>query len=204
MPEFTERRLITSPTIDGEAGWFSLSCPVAFEKCRERFASSFTETVTGFYFMHHEEQGEDVALFIEKVESVLELKESSKYAITNRPHILWIEPSAFWRTCSMKRSLLTCLLRSSIVYEPGRDNFQEALFSHEYLKRTRKALMRFLFGFTAYTGDAIGPNYDGANLVSKGWLSVFEFKDEGFIRQALVSPHQTKTSVLDLGEPLWL
>jgi hypothetical protein len=205
MSQFMDKKLLTAPTIDGEVGSFSSLSPVNFEKCRERFATLFTETTNGFYFMHHEGKGRDIAKFLDRIEAVLELKEPSKYAFTNRPHILWIEPSDFWRLCPMRRSLLTCLLRSGIVYEAHRDNFQEALFSHEYLKRTRKALMRFLFGFTNYTGVLIGPNYEGANLASKGWLSVFEFKDEPFIRQTLVSPNQTKTvSVIDLGEPLWL
>jgi hypothetical protein len=203
MPKFLERHLITSPTIDGEAGYFSLPCPVAFDKCREKFASGFTEFTHGFYFMHHENRGTDIAHFLERVEGVLELKEPSTYALTNRPHILWIAPSPFWRVCPMRRSLLTCLLRSGMVYEPTRDNLQEALFSYEYLKRTRKALMRFLFGFTVYKGVEITPNYDGATLVSKGWLSVFEFKEEEFIRQTLVAP-TTTVSVIDLGEPLWL
>jgi hypothetical protein len=205
MAEFKEKQIITSPTIDGEPGWFSPVCPIAFEKCRERFATLFTETTQGFYVMHYEGRCRDLARFLERVEEVLELKEHSVYALTNRPHILWVEPSPFWKQCSMRRSLLTCILRSGIIYESDRDNFQEALFNHEYLKRTRKALMRFMFGFTNYNGVVIEPNYQGSNLVSKGWLSVFEFKDEAFIRQTLVSPNQTKTvSVIDLGEPLWL
>jgi hypothetical protein len=204
MPEFREKKQITSPTIDGEPGYFSLYCPVAFEKCRERFAAAFTESLTGFFFMTHEGRTADIAHFLEKVETVLELKEPSVYSLTNRPHIVWIEPSPFWKSCSMRRSLLTCLLRSGMVYESDKDNFQEALFSYEYLKRTRNALMRFMFGFTTYHGAVIEPNYEGANLVSKGWLSVFEFKDAATVRQLLTSPNPVKSSAIDLGEPLWL
>jgi len=56
----------------------------------------------------------------------------------------------------MKRSLFTALLRSGMEYTPTKLNFEEALFSHQYLEKTEYAVRRFLKGYTKYTGRQTG------------------------------------------------
>jgi hypothetical protein len=202
--EFKANKHVTSPNIDGENGSYSVESPIVFEKCRERFAVTFTEDLPGFYFLHQPNRSEAVASFVLKTEDILEIDKSA-FAKTNRNRITWVEPAVFWKCCSMRRSLLTCLLRAGTVYDRKRDNYEEALYSEPYLGRTKKAVMRFLFGFTHYIGVPVGPYYPGSTLIVKGWLSVFEFRNEDFVKEALVLPpgktaYQPST---DIGQALW-
>lgn len=201
---FKDEKIITSPNIDAEAGWFSGEHPVSFEKCRERFALTFTPASAGFYFYHPPLRGENVAHFLAKTEHILTLPAASTYAPTNRANITWVEPCPFWKVCAMRRSVLTLFVRAGMVYDRHRDNYEEALFSEACLGRTKPATMRFLFGFTRYTGDSIEPS-PGATLAARGWLSVFEFVEEAFVRRTLVlEDGQAPVAISkELGEGLW-
>lgn len=210
MPaHFKDKKFLLSPNIDGEPGWFSVEHPLSFEKCRERFAVHFTHETTGFYFMHPPGWAENVAAFVHKTEEILEIQqdayEFSTFAMTNRERILWIEPSGFWKVCSLRRSLLTLILRAGMVYDVDKDNYEDAVFNQEHLRRTKKAIMRFLYGFTCYTGESLTPS-PGATLIQRGWVAVFESKDEFFIKDTLVLP-KSKTpipiSLPDMEEALW-
>lgn len=198
-----DKRFITSPNVDGKTGSFTLESPFSFEKCRERFAASFKSDTIGFYFLHNAGYLENVALFLLRTEEILEVP-SSEFALTNREYILYIEPSMFWRECSMKRSLLTILLLCGMVYDCDKNNYEEALFSHEYIKRTNAALMRFMFGFTRYTGPALVSSVCAPTLLTKGWVSTFDQKEPKHVREMLVLPEEKEPLVtMHFGDALW-
>lgn len=199
---FQPKRMFASQNVDASPGHFAMDeTPLKWENCRERFAKVFTEQTTGFYFKHHGASA-DVAAFILKTENILKEDEQSKFAETNRPSIVWLEPSAFWKACQMRRSLLTVLLRCGMMYECDRDNYEEALFSQEYIVPTKKAVMRFLFGFTKYTGPDIST---GGSVQFRGWKSIFEGKAESEVKSMLVWPNETVyCPKVDLASSLWV
>jgi hypothetical protein len=134
-----------------------------WDNCREQFAVKFDEKVQGFYFSHPENREKNIAAFIRKFEKVIKASYAghnfryTQFACTSSKTILYIQPSAFWKDCYFKRSLFTILVRCGFNYEPVADNFDDALFStcfkeSAYLIETKPAVLRFLFGFTHYTG----------------------------------------------------
>jgi hypothetical protein len=163
-------------------------------KCREQFASYFTEKTIGFYFSHEFEYSDNVAQFIARTEEIIGCQ-SSKYAKTNRKWLVWIEPGDFWRACVMRRSLLTILLRCGLRYEAGKDNYEESLYSQEYIKETKDATMRFLFGFTKYIP---------INVTCKAWVTTFKNVERDMIRRQLVLPDGTELQENTIGiNALW-
>lgn len=183
--KFKEKRTITSPNVDALPGSFALeSVPFRFELCRERFGRMWDRTTKGFYLRHHSGQGPGIAAFVLKTEEVLGKKRFSKFSETNWDTILWIEPCPFWRCCRMRRSLFTILVRCGMYYDPQADNYENALYHDPYAMHTRKAVMRFLFGYTKY----IGPSLEGGTIETTGWKAIFHGKDENYIRSVLVWP----------------
>ena len=170
----------------GEGCYGMDSPPHKFETCRERFGRIWNENTIGFFFTHPSSKGYSVAAFLNKTEIVLKQSKFSQYSMTNRDTILWIEPSVFWKECRMKRSLLTILIRAGMMYDPRRDNYEEALFTENLIKPTRLAVMRFLYGFTKY----IGPTIENQNVETYGWKHIFENHGEQYVKNCLVSPDE--------------
>lgn len=207
--ELLEPKLIKSPNVGfGNHGSYTLESPFNFEICRERFAAVFKFDTECFYFKHPRNRGLHVAEFIHKIENLLKVEYLSNFALTNRPTILWVQPSLFWRECPMKRSLLTSLLRSGITYDFNEDNFELALLSNAmpspHLSNTRNALLRFLCGYTEYHG----PKLMGSDtLITQGWQYVFEGKDAKTIRAYLKHPNGKRPRInpakLDLSDVMW-
>jgi hypothetical protein len=184
--EFQPKKLITCVNVGAKAGSFAPDAEsLLWENCRERFAKTFTACTTGFYFKHEPGQSPGVAGFIFKTESILKLADYSRFAETNRASVMWAEPAQFWKECQMRRSLLTILLRAGMVYEPEKDNYEEALFRQEYVVPTKRAVLRFLFGFTKYLGPDLST--DGA-VQFRGWKSVFDGVAEAELKKMLVWP----------------
>lgn len=131
-----------------------------------------------FFFSHDLNKSFNVASFMTKIESKLDLDIPSEYGPTQRKSIMWIRPSRWWTIRTMRRSLFTILLRCGNNYFPSKKNFKEALFSDPYAAVTKYAINRFLHGYTAYTGQ------------KKGWLDQFyEIKlDKLAIDSLLVEP----------------
>lgn len=171
--------------------------------CREAFANKFNNSTEGFYFSCNVEKRRwptgdggipkdypvNVCEFMYKTESIIsefsgiseELCRSS-FAKTNLKSVIWIEPSSFWKSCPMRRSLLSIFLRSSITYSPFCDNYEDALYSYGYSKRTKNAIMRFLFGFTNFKLD------QGSAVTGRhGWLTFFEKKSDQEVKKHLQS-----------------
>lgn len=175
-----------------------------WDHCREQFANKFTEDMLGFYFSHHPGKSEDVAAFLTKCELIIGIDsfqkpyELSLFKKTERDTILWIEPSRFWMSCPMKRSLLTAFLRCGLNYNSQADNFDDALFSLEFkenkhVRDTKSAVLRFLFGFTRFTGRI---NQQTPYSIGKhGWVAEFEKDDNSNVRKKLARPDG------EVGEP---
>lgn len=200
--DFQDKRLLTSLNIDTTDGSFAMDCtPLAFETCRERFAAVFKEDTTGFYFKHPVGKSIHVATFIRKTEEILKEGTASRFSETNRNTVLWVEPSGFWKSCPVRRSLLTVLLRAGMVYDSERDNYEESLFSQEYVVPTKKAVMRFLFGFTDYKGPEV---INTGTIIVRGWKTIFEGKTEAEVRAWLVAPSgKSYTPTVELETALW-
>ena len=197
--EFCDKKIIMSANTDARIGSFALDLsPLKFEACRERFACKFLESTKGFYFKHAEGNGENIASFILKTEKIVRARKHSKFSLTNHDSILWYEPARFWRCCRCRRSLLTIFLRAGMMYKMDSDNYEEALFGQAYVKPTKKAVMRFLFGFTKYVGPELGGS---ANLETKGWKTIFSNRSDLEVKSYLVSPRSESRP--ELKEHIW-
>lgn len=96
-----------------------------------------------------------VISFMKEVEKRLKLPKKDRLKITEMTagrtgNCLYIEISLFWMKKMHRRSLLTALLRAGTNYT---GNFQNALYSVEYLSRTREAVEKFFKGYTEYNTD---------------------------------------------------
>ncbi len=194
--DFKEKKIITSFSTNVSVGSFALdNLPVLFEHCRERFAVSFKPATPAFFFKTENDQSKNVAKLIWKVESLLNVEEMSSFCLTNRKSVVWVKPSNFWKVCPIRRSLFTVLLRAGNAYKAEEDNFEQAIFSHEFVIPTRRAVMRFLFGFTKYVGEV--PK-DSGNINTRGWKSLFYNKSDDEITSMLISekPKINKTNLV--------
>lgn len=200
--EFKNPRVLSSLNTDVSTGSFAIDIqPLQFDHCRERFAATFNENTTGFYFKHSPGRSKDIASFIIKTESVLGNLFFSEFAETNRDSIIWVCPNMFWKQCPMRRSLFTALLRAGDLYRSDIDNYESALFGYNYLQVTKKAVIRFMFGFTDY----VGPDIKGNGTVwFKGWKSTFEEKNEIEIKKMLISHKYKINDVNSFKNCLWI
>ena len=156
-------------------GSFGLDvAPYKFETCRERFGRYWNENTLGFFLKHPADAGYSVATFLKKTELLLKETKFSEYSLTNNNTLLWIEPSQFWKCCRMRRSLLTIFVRAGMTYDPKKDNYEEVLFAEKFIKPTKTAVMRFLYGFTKYEGPSIE---EQPTIESRGWKYIFESAD---------------------------
>jgi hypothetical protein len=184
---------------------------VHWDHCREQFAAKFSETIPGFFFSHADNKGEDVANFITKFEKIVGLgtdaKPFSVFSKTNRDNILWIEVANFWRPCLMKRSLLSMLMRCGLNYISAEDNFDDALFGDFkesiYVRETKSAILRFMFGFTKFTGQRPVDAFQ-TSMIKHGWREEFLKIDDLTVRRRLVLPDDVPKEVTIVGlESLW-
>lgn len=187
---------ISSMNIMGSHGSYSLEDKIAFDSCRERFAAHFNEKTKGFYFKHPKDIGENIAKFIHKLERFLGLRRYTKFNFTNFKTILYVKPPKFWRECPIKRSLFTSFLRSGIQYNPERDNFEEALLFNEtprtWLTANKKALLRFLCGYTDYKGKKPSMHTD---IVTEGWQWAVRGLDDTGIKKTFKHPKNKRPKI---------
>ena len=184
-------------------GQFSLeSNPLNWISCRDRISALFKETNLGLFFSHDPDGGESIAKFFWKTENILDLSCRSRFQKTNHNYTLWMAPSHFWMSCSVRRSLLTLLLRQGLHYDSDKDNYEEALFyngsvTKDYAIQTKTAILRFLFGFTEYVSPG------GHVLVAPGWTSLFKFLDAKQVRPLLREPNPSPEKCLIGAGKLW-
>lgn len=187
---------------------------IHWDHCREQFAVHYTQHTQGFYFSHPPEKGEDVASFLVKCERILGIEElktpfsQSVFGKTGKQTVIWVEASRFWSCCPMRRSLITVFLRCGMNYSEEQDNFDEALFSeqfhkdNQYTRETRSATLRFLFGFTRYTGN-FPPVGTYTSVLKFGWHEEFSKMDDFTVRKRLVLPEDEAPapSLIGMVEP---
>ena len=196
-----------------EPGRFALDAEApkqpSWDHCREQFAYKLNVETTGFFFSHNANQSDNVAGFMAKSEEILDLPERSKYRTTDRDIVTWVEPARFWMNCWLKRSLLTIFLRCGMHYDPAADNFEDALWgpgvpgdkSREYVKLTKPAVMRFMFGFTKFVpGDIVEPT--GA-LQKDLWVEVFKECSVKKLKMLLVAENPTPGFGLLGADAIW-
>jgi hypothetical protein len=172
--------------------------PVQWVYCRETFARrfhTFPQDAKNFYFCCGKKGIDRFSKFISKTEQIISGFSSncsqSTFEETNLNYAIWINPSNFWKNCQIRMSLFSILLRCGSLYNPEEDNYEEALFSQDYSKRTKPAVMRFLFGFTNFNGEQ----------QNQGWVRTFENKKILELRNSLISD---KKEFLFLGKnSLW-
>lgn len=174
-----------------------------WQHCREQFAPQFNRDVKGFYYSTN--NCEDVAEFVVKCEEIIGIGEHSSFSKTEKDIVLWVIPSSFWVNCEMKRSFLTMILRCGLNYNREKDNFDDALFSEQFsenkwARETKLATMRFLFGFTYWTGEQ--PYFSFLNTNKHGWHEEFQNLDIFTVKKRLVSLDKPRESNIGF-DTLW-
>lgn len=104
-------------------------------KCRESFHDNWDKrsVYVGFYATNIDENIKKISQFFDRREGPKELNLPDKLKTviykTNRDNVIIFELSNFWRGLALRRSLITLLIRLSVVYYKG--NFQDSLDSYE-------------------------------------------------------------------------
>jgi hypothetical protein len=201
---FVESVILSTLNTDCKVGSYALhKTPIVFDVCRERFAVSWHKHCKyAILYKHDSNQSAAIASFILKTEKILNIKNNSSFALTNCDTILWVKPCTFWKACRIRRSLFTVLLRAGMNYNVEQDNYEDALFNHEYLHSTRDAVKRFLFGFVTYTG----PHIPYTSVDVYGWRCTFSDLPVSKVKQYLISKKSSKSTSVPavLESALWM
>lgn len=154
----------------------------AWHSCRDYFQDSNREVKTFLFNIGEYGDGQLISSFIEKVESMLNVKTKTTMGPTNKSKSIWVKWSPFWRKYSMRRSLFSAFLRCSLDYveKDNDNNFDEIIKKCKYFKGTQGALKYFLEGNTVFVGEGGA----GAN----GWQVVFENQSDESISLLLRKP----------------
>lgn len=184
-------------------GSFSLDGPeLKWISCREDFSKVLDENQKGFFFSHKIGCEINISNFIDKTETILidaalQNFNKSEFKKTNYNFATWVEPARFWMDCSLRKSLFTMLLRCGINYT---GDYESALYSIEYSKITKKAIQRFLYGFTEFNHN--GEEFTG---IGKGWVSYFANKSCNLVYEKLKMPKHVEHHKFSFGEDiLWV
>jgi hypothetical protein len=157
--------------IRGRSNWY---------KCREQFAKHFSKDTNGFYVsLEHECSNIGLPEFLAITEDLLSIEEPSVYQKSTNPVAIFVRPSEFWRSCPIRRSLFTILLRAGLAYRPRYNTWEDAIYTQEYIRITRKAVLRFMYGSTKF----VPGERDRA-----GWVTTFRHCTEDEIRRKLIFP----------------
>jgi len=170
---------------------------VKWDHCREQFAVKFTEELKGFFFSHAANKGKSVSEFFHTFEDIVfdvyeKKRKKTQFIKTNNPSVLWVQPSKFWKKCRIKRSLLTILLRSGANYCTDKKNFDDCLFfsdykENQYIRNTKNAIMRFMFGFTEFVGKI---PVASVSIEKHGWFEEFKNCDQKKVCDLLRFPEK--------------
>ena len=185
-----------------QIGYFAMDSdlnPPQWDYCREQFSLRFSEKSKGLFFSHHycdfcAGTCDDIAQFILKTEEIIDIEsygyKATTFNKTNQECVTWISPSRFWMHCFIKRSLLTILLRASLKYSLKKDNYEEALYSYKYIRDTKLAVMRFLYGFTEFVPPAEWIKKKSS--IKTGWQSMFKSATIADVKRLLIHPREDK------------
>ena len=206
MSELTETVPFTGMMTNASIGSFTLDpskYTLHWRSCREYFARDFTEKIDTFFMKHDsKKEQQNIANFVWKIEEILALKVRTKFASTNFDTIICIKPTVFWRSCEMRRSLFTAILRVGRGYDNPED-FEKILFEGKHLKNTNRALMRFMFGFTRYDGPKLDMNPGSSNMIDRGWYWAFSGADDSKVRDYLKWPTDSSAFNSSIQGTLW-
>lgn len=201
---FAPPKHVTEVKKERRTGRFSLSSdPLTWVGCRDHFLNVFRADSPGFFMTIPSGEHEKVPAFVLKTEEIIDINSlgftNSRFALTNRSYVIWIDPSLFWRGCEMRRSFFSALLRAGLEYHPEKNNYEEALYKRDYFRTTKSATIRFLFGHTEFAS-----NRRGRTASSRGWVSAFAREDEKSVRRKLLLPEDRNkcTSLIGVGS-LW-
>jgi hypothetical protein len=125
--------------------------------CREAFANVFTSKTKYIVFYHRKNAGQRITKFINRIEKQVKVWPRSEITgIKNRPgsQISVMKVSRWWTKNPARKSLLTILLRCGENYKWN--NFEKALKSNLYIRKTKKAVDKFLQGHTRWVGFFAG------------------------------------------------
>lgn len=180
-----EKQIINFPTwYSPQAGCFGKinkngqSWDVDIYRCREDFHKFCRKLNYMAFVLNKHTCLQYVAAFIDRIETVTGVRHETVFAPTNRNNVVWLNVSPWWSEQSMRRNVFTAFLRASQNYIPVRDNFEEALWSCNYLDRSRDAVKRFLRGYTWYTGRVCGWYRQFAHVESSERLNQLLIKPE--------------------------
>jgi hypothetical protein len=185
-----------------------------WDTCREQFSKKFKKDCFGFFFSVKENHEEAVPNFIGKCENLLELNYKSKFFKTEYKNAIFIRPSAFWKSCYMRRSLFTLLCRQGIFSFIGA-RFEDILFgnvddqnnnkidaSFDFARKTKNAYCRFFSGYTTYVGA--GPDFNEYFPEKHGWVQEFKEKDSSYIKNVLVADKNCNLKINFFGNSIVL
>jgi hypothetical protein len=160
----------------GSFGIFSDSKIVIWYGCREQLQEQLDIFPSRKLLFHcHSNQHKNVISFINKVEKTIRLpvKDRVKFHLTNKPDVLYLLLGRFWSS-TIRRSLLTILLRAGRTYDSKKNNWEEVIDNDEYLNATRHAFDKFMSGFTDIQWQ---PKYDceyvNESFKFVGWVDSF-------------------------------
>lgn len=167
-----------------------------WEKCREQFAKKFQANTRGFFYSVDYANLYKTPDFIRQTERILNIKNNSVFYKTNRRNAVYIKVSDFWKVCYIRRSLFTLVCRLGLVFD--HKNWDKFMFgeaehtgrseiddNYNMARQTNKALLRFFFGYTKYTGDL--SNSRKEFMPEKhGWVAEFSGKPLSYIKSVLV------------------
>jgi hypothetical protein len=171
------------PTHTVDVGAFGVTRTVrklkrlAWHNCRDTFQNVRSPALKrhGVFMKHSEGRGGAIALFLERIETELELDTKSVFHTTTDPDILWMRWSPWWLETKIRRSFLTLMLRVGDRHYNPKSKASITKIACSYspaADRSRYAIKRFLAGHTIYkneTKDILGLH---------GWLDVFAFRSK--------------------------
>lgn len=177
------------------SGSFSPYRLINWSSCREIFAKSFAPGDDKLWFAPGLEADSDknVQGFVNIVEDAVSAGKTSLIR-SDAEGVCLVKFPQFWSSCPVKRSLFTILLRLGRYYRISSRNFEDTLYGHFFTRRTKPAIMRFLFGFTEFSG--------GRNVRHSGWYSLFRDRTDQEVRRMLIAPRKATYSMIDIGT-LW-
>ncbi len=163
--------------------------PYSVINCREIFAGHFKKETKAFVF-YHENSAQNLELFFQKIEDKLKLNKRTRFEETELKNAVVVHPAMFWRMYKTRQELFTILLRSAQGYDAKKDNFDKALFSDNYSKITRRAVVHFLNGNTIFK--------KGTKLHHTGWRDRFSGMKTAQLREYLI-PFNKDAVKVDVG-----
>ena len=137
-----------------------LATKISWFGCREGFHTYANPIRQGnFYFVHYGNRGVDVAHFIYRLESMLNITHKSLFKYTDNAAICYVRTAPWWLDQPMRYSFFTIAMRAALNWQRQQKmDWRTVMLSQIYAGATPHAVDRFLAGYTYHTGTAIGWN----------------------------------------------